>query len=87
MRLLLLRAAEDAARTRLTLEAAGHAVLVSPVLVFESTEESWPRRAPDGLIATSSRAFNATEATRADLMLSRDEAETSRTQLRIGGRS
>jgi uroporphyrinogen-III synthase len=67
MRLLLLRAAEDAARTRLTLEAAGHSVLVSPVLVFESTEESWPRRAPDGLIATSSRAFTATDATRADL--------------------
>ena len=59
MRLLLTRAAEDCERTRAKLEAAGHTVIVSPVLVFERTGESWPRRRPDGVIATSSRAFSA----------------------------
>jgi uroporphyrinogen-III synthase len=59
MRLLLTRAAEDCERTRAKLEAAGHAVIVSPVLVVERTGEPWPRRPPEGLIATSSRALSA----------------------------
>jgi uroporphyrinogen-III synthase len=59
MRLLLTRAAEDAARTRAKLEAAGHTVLVSPVLVFEPTGEPWSHNQPEGLVATSSRAFSA----------------------------
>ena len=60
MRLLLTRAAEDAARTRAKLEAAGHAVLVSPVLVFAPTETSWPPHPLEGVVATSSRAFSST---------------------------
>src|SRR3978361_1207055 len=62
MRLLLTRAADDAARTRSKLEAGGPAVLVSPVLVFESTGVPLPPERQDGLIATSSRAFSAMRA-------------------------
>lgn len=67
MRLLLTRAQEDAAQTRAKLEAIGHQVLVSPVITFEATGESWPRRPPHGLIATSARAFTGMETEELDL--------------------
>lgn len=68
MRLLLTRAAEDAARTRAKLEAAGHTVMVSPVLVFEPTGEPRPHNQPEGLVATSSRAFSAVAHESPDLL-------------------
>ncbi|WP_158811129.1 uroporphyrinogen-III synthase [Beijerinckia sp. L45] len=68
MRLLLTRAAEDAARTRTKLEAAGHTVFVSPVLVFEPTGEPWTHNQPEGLVATSSRAFSAIADESPDLL-------------------
>lgn len=57
MRLLLTRAAEDAARTRAKLEASGHAVLVSPVLEIIGTGAAWPQGVVDALLATSGHAF------------------------------
>jgi uroporphyrinogen-III synthase len=68
MRLLLTRAAEDCERTRAKLEALGHTVLVSPVLVFESTGKAWPRHPPEGLIATSARAFAVMDASHPDVL-------------------
>lgn len=57
MRLLLTRAAEDAVRTRAVLEARGHHVLLAPVLRPVATGEALPERPPEGVIATSARAF------------------------------
>lgn len=57
MRVLLTRAAEDAARTRATLEALGHRVLISPVISIEATGVDWPGGVVDGLLATSAQAF------------------------------
>jgi uroporphyrinogen-III synthase len=57
MRLLLTRAAEDAGRTRATLEAAGHVVSVSPVLDIVATGAPWPSAMIDGAVATSGQAF------------------------------
>ena len=57
MQLLLTRGAEEAERTRVSLEARGHRVLLSPVLHFAGTGEPLPRRAPGAIIATSARAF------------------------------
>jgi uroporphyrinogen-III synthase len=59
MRLLLTRDVADSARTRALLEAAGHDVLVSPVIEFLARCTPWPRRPPHGIIATSARAFMA----------------------------
>ena len=57
MRLLLTRAAEDAARTRAKLEAAGHEVHVSPVIETRATGALWPAGVVDAVIATSAKAF------------------------------
>ena len=57
MRVLLTRAAEDAARTRAKLEAAGYGVVVSPVIEIVATEASWPTGVIDALLATSAQAF------------------------------
>ncbi len=57
MRLLLTRATREAARTRAVLEAAGHKVLLSPVLQVAATGKPLPRQPPDAVIATSARAF------------------------------
>ncbi len=57
MRLLLTRAAEDAARTRALLEARGHRVVLSPVLRYAGTGASLPGEPPDAVVATSARAF------------------------------
>lgn len=57
MRLLLTRAAEDAARTRARLEARGHRVVLGPVLHYAGTGASLPGEPPDALVATSARAF------------------------------
>lgn len=72
MPLLLTRPAEDSERTRLALEAMGHAVLASPVIAFEPTGEPWPRRPPEGLIATSARAFSEAEDEGYDAEVRRD---------------
>ena len=57
MRVLLTRAAEDAARTRVTLEDLGHRVLVSPVINVEATGAGWPGGVVDAVLATSGQAF------------------------------
>ncbi len=57
MRLLLTRAAEDAARTRVLLEARGHRVVLSPVLRYTGTGASLPNEPPDAVVASSARAF------------------------------
>ncbi len=59
MRLLLTRAAADAARTRDALEALGHRVLVSPVIEIVGTDAAWPAGVIDAVIATSGQAFAA----------------------------
>lgn len=57
MRLLLTRAADDAARTREKLEAMGHQVIVSPVIEIVGTDTSWPLGVVDAVVATSAHAF------------------------------
>ena len=57
MRLLLTRATEDSARTRSKLEAAGHEVLVSPVIEMRGTGARWPEGIVDAVLATSAQAF------------------------------
>ncbi len=59
MRVLLTRAADDAARTRATLERLGHRVLVSPVIAIEATGAAWPAGVVDAVLATSGQAFVA----------------------------
>ena len=67
MRLLLTRAEDEAARSRALLEAAGHRVILSPVLRYTSTGEPLPHGAPDAVIATSARAFAHVETPRWDI--------------------
>ena len=57
MRLLLTRAADDAARTRKLLVAAGHTVVASSVLLVRSLAPAWPPGRFDGIVASSARAF------------------------------
>lgn len=57
MRLLLTRAAGDAARTREKLEAAGHRVLSAPLLRIQPLPATWPDGCVDGVLATSGNAF------------------------------
>lgn len=57
--MLLTRAADDAARTRATLESLGHRVLVSPVIAVESTGAAWPGGVVDAVLATSGQPFVA----------------------------
>ena len=56
MRLLLTRAAEDAARTGEKLEALGHTVVRWPVIEMVGTGAMWPPGVVDALVATSGRA-------------------------------
>ena len=57
MRVLLTRAAEDAARTGATLRAAGHDIVLSPVIEIVASEATWPAGVIDAVLATSSHAF------------------------------
>lgn len=59
MRVLLTRAAEDAARTRAVLEARGHRVLSAPLIAIEPLQAAWPGGAVDAIVAASSHAFRA----------------------------
>lgn len=59
MRVLLTRAAEDAARTKASLEALGHRVVVSPVIAIEALNAPWPSGVVDAVLATSGHAFLA----------------------------
>ncbi len=58
MRLLLTRAAEDAERTRVSLERAGHSVVIAPVIEIVSTGARWPEGVVDAVLATSGHAFD-----------------------------
>ena len=57
MRLLLTRGIAESDRTRAMLEAAGHHVVVSPVISFVAVESAWPDEPARGILATSARAF------------------------------
>lgn len=57
MRLLLTRAAEDAARTKEKLKALGHRVLLTPVIEVVGTGAVWPGGVVDAVAATSAHAF------------------------------
>ena len=57
MRLLLTRAAADAARTGASLRAAGHDVVVAPVIEMMATLSPWPPGVVDGVVASSAQAF------------------------------
>ena len=59
MRLLLTRAADDAARTRAKLVSAGHQVMVSSVITVVPTHAVWPTGVVDAVVATSGHAFAA----------------------------
>lgn len=61
VRVLLTRAAEDAARTRAALENLGHRVLVSSVISVEVIGAAWPNGIVDALLATSGKAFSAVD--------------------------
>ncbi|MCB1540229.1 MAG: uroporphyrinogen-III synthase [Rhodoblastus sp.] len=56
MRILVVRAAEDARRTAARLAAAGHAAIVAPVLVVRHIDQAIPGDF-DAVVATSSHAF------------------------------
>ena len=57
MRVLLTRAADDAARTAGTLLAAGHVVVLSPAIEIVALEAAWPAGVVDAVFATSANAF------------------------------
>ena len=57
VRVLLTRAADDAARTADTLLAAGHDVVLSPVIEIVALEATWPASVVDAVLATSANAF------------------------------
>ncbi len=59
MRLLLTRPEADAARTRATLEARGHEVLVAPVLRIEPVAAAFGRGPWTALVMTSANAARA----------------------------
>ncbi len=59
MHLLLTRARDDAARTRLRLAEEGHQVSVSPVIAVVPTGATRPPGVVDALVATSGHAFAA----------------------------
>ena len=58
MRILVVRAAEDARRTAARLAAAGHSAIIAPVLVVRHLDQAIPS-AFDAVIATSGHAFGA----------------------------
>lgn len=57
MLVLLTRALDEAMRTAAKLFAVGHHAILSPVLEMTPTGASWPPGAVDGIIATSTQAF------------------------------
>lgn len=57
MRILVLRAAQDAARTAKELQGRRHKVVVSPLIEFVPTKAPLPSGPFDALIATSAQAF------------------------------
>ncbi|MCB8819042.1 uroporphyrinogen-III synthase [Microvirga rosea] len=59
MRVLVTRAAEDAARTASRLESLGHETILAPITRIVSTDEPQPKGAWDGLIVTSAHAEGA----------------------------
>lgn len=61
MKVLVVRAAEDARRTAARLEAAGHEVIVAPVLDICALDFAPPGGAFDAVVATSAHAFGRPE--------------------------
>ena len=57
MRVLVTRAADEAVRTREMLAAAGHDVVLSPVIEIVATRAEWPDGVVDAVLATSAQAF------------------------------
>ncbi|WP_395697992.1 uroporphyrinogen-III synthase [Methylocella sp.] len=57
MLVLLTRALDEAMRTAAKLFAVGHHAILSPVLEMTPTGAPWPPGAVDGIIATSTQAF------------------------------
>lgn len=57
MRLLVTRAAQDAARTKEKLKALGHRAVLSPVIEVVGTGGAWPEGVIDAVVATSANAF------------------------------
>ena len=57
MLVLLTRALDEAMRTAAKLETSGHRAILSPVLEMVPTGAEWPAGVIDGVLATSSQAF------------------------------
>jgi len=57
MRLLITRAAEEAARTAAKVAQKGHLAILSPVLEMVPTGALWPGGVVDAVLATSAQAF------------------------------
>jgi uroporphyrinogen-III synthase len=78
--ILLLRAADDAARTAAELQKRGHRLVLSPVIEIVPTDIALPEGPFDGIIATSAQAFK---------FMSREEAERLRAfpLLSVGSRA
>jgi len=57
MKVLIVRASDDARRTAARLEAAGHAVIVAPVLQMHTLDFAPPQGRIDAVVATSAHAF------------------------------
>ena len=62
MRILVTRAAEDAARTAQALTAAGHEAVLAPVIEIIGTGADWPDGTIDAVLATSAHAFAMLES-------------------------
>ena len=62
MRILVTRAAEDAARTAQALAAAGHEAVLAPVIEIIGTGADWPDGTIDAVLATSAHAFAMLES-------------------------
>lgn len=61
MKVLIVRAAEDARRTAARLAAAGHQAIVAPVLAIRDLDFAPPDGAFDAVVATSAHAFGQPE--------------------------
>jgi len=59
MRILLLRAPEDAARSAPPLQKMGHQIVLSPVIEFKETQTPVPNDAYHAILATSAQAFGS----------------------------
>lgn len=62
MKVLIVRAAEDARRTAARVEAAGHQAIVAPVLEIRNLDFARPRGGFDAVIATSAHGFGRPDA-------------------------